>query len=72
MIVELRDHRDVGPQETLVPERIVLWPNDEVFYNEIVLASAKEPGKWTDLDALKYEASELVSTGHHWFCINLN
>lgn len=61
LIVEVHDHRDQPPGES-VSERVVLWPNDETIYAEISLAAAKDPGKWTDLEALTYEANHLVNT----------
>jgi transcription factor SPT20 len=59
LIVEIHDHRD-QPVGEPVSERVVLWPNDETLYAEICLAASKDPGKWTDLDALTFEASHLV------------
>lgn len=59
MIVEVHDHRDQAPEE-YSSERIVLWPNDEALYAEICLVGAKNPDKWSDLDALTFEANHLV------------
>lgn len=54
-------------------ERVVLWPTDETLYAEICLAASKDPGKWSDLDALTYEANHLVSiTWLQAFTILLN
>lgn len=60
LIVEIRDYRDVATQDPPQTQRVVLWPNDESNYAEMLLASAQNPGSWTDLDALSFEASALV------------
>lgn len=59
LIVEIHDHRD-QPVGERASERVVLWPNDETLYAEICLAASKDPEKWTDLDALMFEANHLV------------
>ncbi|KAF8315436.1 hypothetical protein DL93DRAFT_2057310 [Clavulina sp. PMI_390] len=60
LIVDIHDHRELAPNEAPTTERVVLWPNDEAAYAEILLSAAKDLGKWSDLDALTFEANQLI------------
>lgn len=64
LIVELLDYRPPNRKEATLetPEktRTVLHPNSETLWADICLTNAKLGSKWTDQDALQFEAQVLV------------
>ena len=64
MIVETLDYRPPGRSQPILeqPERsrIVLHPNSETLYADICLMNKKAGGKWSDQQALEFEAKFIV------------